>query len=191
MPFSRVLPHTEVVGKQPHDGKRLHREVKENEMKTNIVSVAKRAVMLSAALATFIFSAQSMKAQKGADRCYPGPLVKNMMPLRTPTCQVPAPHELTKRDIKKLAATAKSPEDHLKIAAFYTTHADNLENQAAANEEAAAEDRRNGGAKNMMSPTMPGHLEYLAKTYRKEAKSDRDQAAAQRQLATNAVASAN
>jgi hypothetical protein len=158
-------------------------------IKNNTVYNANRVVLLWAALATFILTAQTIHAQERAG-CQNGPLVKNLMPLRTPACNVPAAvsQELTKKEVKKLTAAAKSPEDHLKLAAYYKTHADRLDAEGATYEEATAVYRHGPTIKNLMAPNIAARYEYFAKGFREEAQSDRTLAASQQQMAKNAVA---
>ena len=49
-----------------------------------------------------------------------------------------ASRELTKGEVKKLAATATSAEDHLTVARFYRAEGNGLDAQAARYEDAAA-----------------------------------------------------
>lgn len=118
------------------------------------------------------------------------PMIKNLMALtyRAPAVQAAVPRELTKRDVKKLAATAKSAEDHLKIAGYYNAQADRLEANAAGYEEAAARYQHSPLVKNLMSPTTPGRYAFIAKGYREEASSNRAQAVSHEQMAKNTAA---
>jgi hypothetical protein len=70
---------------------------------------------------------------------------------------------ITRTEVKKLAKTAKSAEDHLRIARYFNTQADRLEANAAGYEEAAAHYRNGPMVKNLMSPTTPGRYEFFAK----------------------------
>jgi hypothetical protein len=121
-----------------------------------------------------------------------GPMVKNMRSYSSRCAGTPAPepHQLTKREVKRLTLTAKSAQDHLTIAHYYEAEADRLDSLAAGYEETAADYRHNPTAKNIMSPTTPAHYDYLAKGFREEAKSDRVLAAAQEQMAKTATATA-
>ena len=121
-----------------------------------------------------------------------GPMVKNMRAYSSHCAGVPAPepHQLTKKEVKRLTLTAKSAQDHLTIAHYYESEADRLDSLGAGYEEAAAGYRHNPTAKNMMSPTTAAHYDYLAKGFREEAKSDRILAATQEQMAKNAPAAA-
>jgi len=116
--------------------------------------------------------------------------VKN---LAAPTYRAPSsgntvpPEELTARQAKKLAAYAKTREDHLKLAAHYSAQADALDSKGAVYEEAASEYRHSPTAKNLMSPTTASHYEYLAHGFRDEASHDRALASAQQQLAANVM----
>jgi hypothetical protein len=103
---------------------------------------------------------------------------------RAPAAQATAPKELTKREVKRLAATAESRADHLKIAGYYKAQADKLEAQALGYEVAAATYRNGPFVKNLMAPTTPGRYEFAAKNFRDEAKSDRGLAASHEREAT-------
>ncbi len=165
---------------------------------------ATRAVLLCAALAPFVtaqtgFAQQATAGEASTSQgavkkpdCRRVPFIKNQMALRTPPCEVPAgPKELTKRQARKLAATAKTPADHLKLAAYYNRQADWLDEEGATYEEASAAYQHSPTAKNLMSPTTAGRLGYLATTFRAEAQSDRALAAAQAQIAKNGTVVAN
>lgn len=104
-----------------------------------------------------------------------GPMIKNLMALtyRAPCSQKAVPQGLTKKEAKRLAATAESSQDHLKLAIYYRAEADRLEAQAAGYQEAAAAFRRGPVVKNLMAPSTTGRYEFFAKGFRNEAKSDR------------------
>jgi hypothetical protein len=118
-----------------------------------------------------------------------GPVIKNLMALsyRTPWA-VAVPHGLTKKDAKRLSATAERREDHLKLAAYYKAEADRLDAEAAGYENAAAAYRRAPIAKNLAAPSTPGRYEFFAKGLRNEAKSDRALATSHEEVARDAVA---
>lgn len=120
--------------------------------------------------------------------CQSAPMVKNLRSYsaRCGAATTPAPRELTKKDIKRMAANAKTADDHLTIARYYEAQADSKEAQAAGYEEAAAAYRHNPAPKNMMSPTTVGRYDYLAQGFRKEAAADHALAAAQQQMAKSA-----
>jgi hypothetical protein len=120
------------------------------------------------------------------------PMVKNMRAYSSHCAGMPAPepHQLTKREAKRLTLAAKSAQDHLTIAHYYEAEADRLDSLGAGYEEAAAGYRHSPAAKNLMSPTTAAHYDYLAKGFREEAKSDRILAAAQEQMAKTAPATA-
>ena len=121
-----------------------------------------------------------------------GPMVKNLRAYSSRCAGTPAPepHQLTKREIKRLTLTAKSAQDHLTIAHYYEADADRRDSLAAGYEEAAAGYGHSPTAKNLGSPTTAAHYNYLAKGFREEAKSDRILAAAQEQMAKTATATA-
>jgi hypothetical protein len=111
-----------------------------------------------------------------------------MMPIyAVPVSSSAAPQQLTKKELKRLTAIAESPEDHLKIARYYRAEADRLDAAAAGYEEAASAHRRGPYIKNLMSPTAAARYENLAKGFRDEAKSDRELATSQEQMAESAA----
>jgi hypothetical protein len=120
------------------------------------------------------------------------PMVKNLRAYGTRCIGTPAaePHQLTKKEVKRLTLTAKSAQDHLTIAHYYEAEVDRLDSLAAGYEEAAAGYRHSPTPKNLMSPSTAARYEYLAKGFREEAKSDRILAATQQQMAKTAPATA-
>jgi len=100
---------------------------------------------------------------------------KNLMSptYRPPAAQASVPQGLTKREAKRLAATAESRADHVRLAEYYATQADKLEAQAAGYERTAAAYRNGPMVKNLMAPTTPGRYEFMANGFREEAKSSR------------------
>ena len=148
-------------------------------------------------LTLFVGSAREVRAGV-AEASRPGncrnlPIIKNLTGLKAQhVCdRMSASKELTKGEIKKLAATAKSAEDHLTVARFYRVEAHGLDVQAAVYEEAAASLRNGPIVKNFASPTTGGRLEFAAKGFRDEAKSDRAIAASHEEMAKTVVASLN
>ena len=119
-----------------------------------------------------------------------GPVIKNLMALTTPASDTRADvrRQLTKREVKRLTATAESPADHSQLARYYMEKAESLDAEAAGYKEAAAVYRNGPIVKNLMAPTTAARYEYLAKTLRDEANSDRQRAESQEQMAKNAVA---
>ncbi|HZT69401.1 MAG TPA: hypothetical protein VFC10_06600 [Terriglobia bacterium] len=102
---------------------------------------------------------------------------------RGPAAQSVMHKGITDRAAKRLAATAETRSDHLKLSEFYTAKADRVEAQAAGYEEAAASYRNAPVAKNLMSPTTPGRFEFFAKEMRTKANSNRALAASHEQMA--------
>ena len=142
------------------------------------------------AIALFGLSAGAVSARAADVSCSQNtPMVKNLRAYSSRCIGAPTagPHELTSREVKRLTVTAKSAEDHLKLARYYEAEADRLDAQAAGYEEAAADYRHSPAPKNLMSPTTASRYEYLAQGFRKEAKSDRALAASHDQLAKNAA----
>ena len=102
---------------------------------------------------------------------------------RAPAVQTVVPQGLTKSGAKRLAATAESRADHLKLADYCNAAADRLEAQATGYEEAAARYRNGPMVKNLMAPTTPGRYEFFARGFREEAKSNRALAASHEHIA--------
>jgi hypothetical protein len=149
-----------------------------------------------AILALFFGSAREVRAgvveASRAANCRNLPIIKNLTGLNAQhVCDRSASKELTKGGIKKLAATAKSAEDHLTVARFYRAEANGLDAQAARYEEAAANLRNRAIVKNFTSPTTAGWFEFGAKGFRDEAKADRALAASHEAMAKTVVASLN
>jgi hypothetical protein len=95
---------------------------------------------------------------------------------------------ITRTEVKDLAKTAKSAEDHLKIAKYYNAQADRLEANAAGYEEAAARYRNGPMVKNLMSPTTPGRYDFYAKGFREDASSNRALASSHEEMAKTTAA---
>lgn len=90
---------------------------------------------------------------------------------------------LTKKEVNRLAATAETREDHLKLAGYYEDQADKLDAQATGYEEAAATYRSGPNVKNLIAPTTAGRYEFFAKRSREEARSNRALATSHEQMA--------
>jgi len=137
----------------------------------------------------FSFAGTSVSAQKVAAMptrpCRNGPYEKNLMAPGTPACDPNATvlQEPSTKQINKLARTAKTPEDHLKVSRYYKVEADRLDAAAAAYEQAAASLRQSPAPKNLVAPGTAGRYEYYAKGYREEAKTYRELAVSQEQMA--------
>jgi len=107
--------------------------------------------------------------------CRHRPVVKNLSSLKSAPC-VTEPGvraELSRSEVKKLAATARSREDHLRLARYYKAAADRLDAQRVGYEEAAAAYRHGPIVKNLVAPNEVAHYDHLAKGLRDEANSDR------------------
>lgn len=120
-----------------------------------------------------------------------GPVVKNFMSLtyRAGGYQPAASHEFTRREVHKLTVAAKTAEDHLKLARYYSEKADLLDAQGAGYEEAAAAYRNGPSVKNLMAPNAAARYAYFAQEFRKQAKSARALAASHQEMARNVRAS--
>ena len=87
---------------------------------------------------------------------------------------------LSKKQVKELAVTARTPEDHMKLAAYYNQEAAALEAEANEHEALAANYRglpATTGSKAMMGGKTAEHCAYFAKSVREAAKADRGIAA--------------
>jgi len=98
------------------------------------------------------------------------------------------PKHLSKKEVVALITTAKSPEDHLRLA----READRLEVEAKDHDELAAAYRKSStwqasAAKGPMRPDTPAHCEYFAKSVREAANAAREMAAEHEQMAKDAA----
>ena len=85
--------------------------------------------------------------------------------------------QLTKDQAKELSATAATPADHLKLAAYFNSEADRFEAEAVGHEGLAEAHRIRTNAlaeKHIMSGNTAGHCDYFAKVAREKAKANRD-----------------
>src|ERR1035438_5861656 len=89
------------------------------------------------------------------------------------------------KDLKTALKAAKTPEDHARIAAYYTAKAGSLDSQAAGYEQAAANARNTPVVKNIMAPNTAARYEAMAKGFRHEAQSNREMASSQELMAKN------
>lgn len=160
-------------------------------MKNVNASWTKRTTAI--AIALFSVMLGSVRDARAADvSCSPNaPMVKNLRAYSSHCVAPPdAPHQLTRREVKRLTVTARTADDHLTIAKYYEAEADRLDAQAGGYGEAAAHYRYHPEPKNLMSPGTAERYDHLAQGFRKEARSDRALAASQKQMADNAVATA-
>ena len=102
------------------------------------------------------------------------------------------PKQLSKKEVVALIATAKSPEDHSRLAQYYKAEADRLEVEAKDHDELAAAYRKSStwqasAAKGPMRPDTPAHCEYFAKSVREAANASREMAAEHEQMAKDAA----
>jgi hypothetical protein len=118
------------------------------------------------------------------------PMVKNLMALtyRTPSTPPVVVKEMNKKDAKRLSATAELPEEHLKLARFYTAEANRLDALATGYERTAATYREHPAPKNFAAPTAAGRYEFFAKGFRSEAKTNRKLAISHEEMARRIVA---
>jgi hypothetical protein len=94
--------------------------------------------------------------------------------------------DLTKKEVKVLIVTAKTPNDHLKLAHYYQQRADVLVAKASEHEKMAEATRENRMAGSKFFPMTAGHCQSSAKSYRKEADKMKAMAAEHRAMAEKA-----
>ncbi len=100
---------------------------------------------------------------------------------------------ITNKQVKALIATAKTPENHMRLAAYFKQEADRLEADARGHEELADVYRQNpnptGGGKQSGTGSIfrtAEHCDSAAKSLREAAKSLREMAADHEQMAKDA-----
>jgi hypothetical protein len=96
--------------------------------------------------------------------------------------------QLKSKEVKALAASAKTPADHMKLARHYTAVADKHEAEAQEHEALAAEYTRNprlGASKHPMAPNTAEHCKYFAEHCRRTAQKMQALAAAHEEMAKN------
>jgi hypothetical protein len=126
---------------------------------------------------------------KKAAQCRDLPVIKNLTGLKAQhVCERMTPKELTKGEVKKLAATAETPEDHLTVARFYRAEANGLDANAAGYEVAAVNLRNGPFVKNLAAPGTASRFEFAAKGFREEANTDRAVATAHERVAAGVIA---
>jgi len=104
------------------------------------------------------------------------------------------PKRLTHKEVKALISTAKTPEDHMRLAQYFSGEADRLEAESKEHQQLAEVYRHSPistlmAVKNPMGPRTAAHCEYFAKSLAKAAESARQLAADHEQMATDAPAS--
>ena len=135
-----------------------------------------------AAVGTFIlFGMGTWAAQPAFSQNGPNNLMSPTY--RAPVAQAAVPQELSRKQVKRLAATAESAADHLKLANYFRGEATSLEARATAYEKAATNLRNGPMVKNLTAPSTPGRDEFTAKGFRDEARLDRSQAAVHEEMA--------
>lgn len=128
----------------------------------------------AAAMAVAIPLSLCAQNVSGAKPCRNGPFQKNLMAPGTEACPAQAaPRELSKREVRKLAAPGRSKEDHLIAAGYYRSWADGLDAEAGQYEEAAASLEHHPVSKNIAAPGTAARYGVLAQRMREEAGQDR------------------
>jgi hypothetical protein len=106
--------------------------------------------------------------------------------------QMKAADELTKKQAKALAATAKAPADHMRLAAYYKLEADRLDAEAKDHDDLAQVYRLHpavlGGGKDVGNPQSRTfeHCEATAKSLREAARFMRELATEHEKMAKDA-----
>jgi len=93
---------------------------------------------------------------------------------------------LTKKEVKVLIETAKTPEDHLKLAQYYDQRAEDLLAESKEHEDMAAAYRKNRMAGSKFFPMSVQHCESFAKSNREGAQKMKEMAAEHRAMAEKA-----
>ncbi len=96
---------------------------------------------------------------------------------------------LSKKEVKALIASAKTKEDHLKLADFYKGEAVRLEAEAKDHDDMAEMYRKNPTPMAVKHPEAfgEGHCKEIARRYRESAAKTQELAAMHEQLAATAV----
>lgn len=93
---------------------------------------------------------------------------------------------MSQQELKSLIASAKTPEDHERIAKHFEAEANQMDAAAKEHEELAAQYKANPSGhaqKHPMSGRTAGHCNYFADDLHKAAKEDRALAADHREMA--------
>ena len=152
------------------------------------------AVVAVAVFALLFGSVREVRAgvvetKKDVKLCRDLPVIKTLTGWKAQhVCEGMISKELTKGEVKKLAATAKLPEDHLTIARFYRAEANVLDAMAAGYEVAAANLRTTPVAKNLAAPGTAARSEFAARGFREEANDHRAIAATHERMAAGVIA---
>jgi len=99
-------------------------------------------------------------------------------------------NHLDKQELKTLIASAKTPQDHERIAKHFDVVADQLEAEATEHKELAAEYKANPTiqeTKHPMSGQTAGHCEFFAAELHKAAQHARELAADHREMAKQSM----
>lgn len=100
--------------------------------------------------------------------------------------------QLTKKQVKALAATAMTSEDHMQLSRYFSREADRLEAESRQHEQLANEYRRSPisqamAMKNPMGPRTAAHCDFFAKATHEAALKSRALVADHQQMAMEAV----
>jgi hypothetical protein len=95
--------------------------------------------------------------------------------------------QLSRGEVKELAATAATPADHLKLAAYFNGEAGRFEAEAIEHQNLANAHRARTDAlavKHTMSGNTAGHCDYFATVAREKARANRELATEHERMAT-------
>ena len=105
-------------------------------------------------------------------------LLAALLILPTPgAAQSRAPERWTARDLKEAVSTAKTADDHRKVAQYYISNAARLDAEAKEHAELAETYRKSPNLheqKHPMSPATAGHCQWLADRDKEMAQKNRD-----------------
>ena len=99
------------------------------------------------------------------------------------------PAELTRKDLKTAIATAKTPQEHQRIANYYKKEADRMLADATDHEELVAVYAKSGdrqGTKHPMAGQTVDHCKYFSDAARKAAQESRELAKLHEEMAKQA-----
>lgn len=98
------------------------------------------------------------------------------------------PQQWNKKDLKEAIATAKTSDDHRRIAEYFKREADRLETEAKDHAELATAYRKSPTSheqKHPMSGPTAGHCDWLAQRYKTMAQKTRELATMHTKMATS------
>jgi hypothetical protein len=152
----------------------------------NVIATMRSLLLASSLLIPAVLFAQVSYAQDGVNKasgssdsqlmgttCRTGPWIKNLTSPSTLPCAAAqdVSKEMSRKTAQKLAETASSPEEHLKLAEYYSAEAIKLEAEGAQYKKAAV--LYTSGPKNLVAPSAAARYRHYASELRQEAKKER------------------